>query len=178
MLQGSLNIRDSHPTDLEKLCGIDRICFPACMAFSIQEFHACLDHAGSIRVAETDEGIVGFVAVHVETNLQAHIITLDVVPQSRRCGIGFVLMRDMHHILGKRELSVSVLEVASENIAARRLYEKLQYRYVAYIPGYYGRCMGKGHNYDNISVGAHLPVFGKRVCRNASGDAFRMVRIF
>lgn len=151
MLEQPLKIRDFHRDDLGTLHDIDRICFPEGIAFSRDELLFSLNHPeGITRVAEAQGRVAGFVLVRLETRRQAHVITLDVVPEVRRCGIGSLLMEDVHEIMKRRKVGISILEVGKSNLAARRLYERLKYRHVDTLSGYYNRCE----------------------------DAFRMVRIF
>jgi len=133
-----LRIRDFHAKDLKVLHDIDQICFPADIAFSKRDFFLCLRQSGSIaRVAEMNGIIVGFVLAQIENSLQGHIITLDVVPDARRIGIGSMLMEDLHHCLRQHAIFWSVLEVGTGNVAAQRLYERLHYRITGTLPGYY-----------------------------------------
>lgn len=117
---------------------IDGICFPGDIAFSRSELGRCLNQPGSIaRLAEGSGRILGFVVAQIESGDRAHIVTLDVIPEARRQGIGTALMNAMHEELGKRGVRVSFLEVGVHNIAARRLYEGLRYRDLGILRGYY-----------------------------------------
>ena len=89
------------------------------------------------RVGEGLGRILGFVIARIENPVFAHVLTLDVVPEARRCGIGISLMRAMHRVLAKEKIRTAVLEVSARNLPAQRLYEKLQYRYVETVYGYY-----------------------------------------
>jgi [ribosomal protein S18]-alanine N-acetyltransferase len=133
-----LNIRAFRDSDLTSLCEIDRICFSAPITFSRADFTACLKHPGSIaRVGEGLGRILGFVMACVETSQWAHVITLDVVPEARRSGVGMRLMNALHGELYEQGIGIAVLEVSVLNLAAQRLYEKLKYRYLETLPGYY-----------------------------------------
>jgi len=147
----SPRIRDFQREDLEVLCEIDRICFPEDIAFSRAELIFYLNHPKSIaRVAEGPGRILGFVLARVESPVSAHVITLDVVPDVRQRRIGSALMNNLHREFEKQNIGVAVLEVGTGNLAAQHLYEKLQYRYLETISGYY----------------------------HGREDAFRMARIF
>ena len=135
----SLRIRDFHPKDLETLYEIDRLCFPAEIAFTRRDFLYMLGYPDSIaRIAHESCGVVGFILGNIESGRRGRILTLDVVPAARRRGIGFGLMEDFHHILRTRNIREVVLEVGTDNYAAQRLYEKMQYRRVETLSGYYG----------------------------------------
>ena len=47
------------------------------------------------------------------------------------------LMRALHRMLARESVGVAVLEVSVRNRPAQRLYEKLQYRYLETLYGYY-----------------------------------------
>jgi [ribosomal protein S18]-alanine N-acetyltransferase len=133
-----LRIRSLHGRDWNALFEIDQICFPADIAFSRGEFAFYLNHPKSIaRVAEGSGRILGFVLARVGQRSIAHVLTLDVIPEVRQHQIGTKLMEALHRELKKRGIGVCVLEVAIGNLAAQRLYEKLKYRYLETLIGYY-----------------------------------------
>jgi len=132
-----IRIRQAHPADFEALYHIDQICFPADIAFSRGELIFYLSHPKSIaRVAESSGRIVGFVLARVNGE-RARVLTLDVVTEFRQHKIGTRLMSRLHQELKKQRIGVSILEVGVTNLPAQRLYQKLQYRYVETLIGYY-----------------------------------------
>ncbi len=131
-------IRKYRPDDLTCLHRIDQICFAADIAYSRGELLFYLRHPGSITlIAESGDKIIGFALGRVLRSGQAHVLTLDVLPEARRQGIGTLLMQTLHHEFKSRVVSLVVLEVSAMNPAARRLYEGLQYRVVETLHGYY-----------------------------------------
>lgn len=145
-----LRIRGFQNEDLEALWEIDRICFPAEIAFSHKELFFQMHHPKSIaRVGEGLGRILGFVVARIENPHCAHVLTLDVVPDARRCRIGLSLMRALHRVLASENVGMTVLEVSVHNLAAQRLYDRMQYRYLETLCGYY----------------------------RGGGDAYRMIRI-
>jgi ribosomal protein S18 acetylase RimI-like enzyme len=138
MIESPIGIRNFQPPDLDTLFRIDQICFPAYIAFSRAEFVSYLNHPKRIaRVAETSGRIIGFILARIRGSSHAHILTLDVVPDARRCRVGTQLMNDLHKELERLKIGACVLEVGVRNIAAQRLYEKLHYRNIGILPGYY-----------------------------------------
>lgn len=165
MLDRSLKIRNYHETDLEILYEIDQRCFPEGIAFSRDDLIFYLNRSGSIvRVAEVSGIVEGFLLAGIEDSQLAHIITLDVNSGQRRQGVGFELMEDAHDTLKRHKITASLLEVGINNLPARRLYERLQYRYFEILPGYYA---AGGHNRGDPKVRS-----------SGEGDAYRMVRLF
>lgn len=81
--------------------------------------------------------ILGFVMARIESPLFAHIITLDIIPEARRRKIGTCLMKELHGMLENRGIEAAVLEVATDNVPAQRLYEKMNYQYLGTMSGYY-----------------------------------------
>jgi [ribosomal protein S18]-alanine N-acetyltransferase len=131
-------IRRYHPEDFETLFRIDQICFPTGIAFSRGELAFFLRHPKSIaRVAEGSGRILGFVLARLENQNSAHVLTLDVVPEFRKHNIGTALMNRLHRELEKQKVGTSILEVGVQNIAAQRLYKKLNYHYQGTLVGYY-----------------------------------------
>ena len=178
MLNRPLKIRDYRRNDLEKLHAMDCICFPDGIAFSMNELNVFCNHIdGCCRIAEDSNGILGFIVARREIARIARIITLDVNPNGRRRGTGFTLMTDVHRILKSRGVEWVALEVGAENIPAKRLYEKLQYRYTGFIPGYYGRIEPVGIDCQKKTDHPEIPAMEWRTRLGFnSRNAFVMIR--
>jgi ribosomal protein S18 acetylase RimI-like enzyme len=131
-------IRPYLPADLARLYEIDRICFSPAIAYSLGELCFYLAGRKAIgRVAEISRWVAGFAVGRTEKDGVAHVITLDVLPEARRQGIGRALMEALHAEFDRRGARSAILEVSVENVEARRFYEKLGYRFVGLLPGYY-----------------------------------------
>ncbi len=146
----TVSIRDYRTGDAPHLHRIDQICFASDIAFSRGELLFNLNHTDSVcSVAERVGEIVGFALGRVHSRHQAHVVTLDVLPEVRRQGIGTTLMDSLHAKFLDKKVSLSVLEVSTENLSAQGLYLALGYEVVETVKGYY----------------------------NGREDAFRMIRI-
>jgi [ribosomal protein S18]-alanine N-acetyltransferase len=133
-----LRIRGFCPEDFDALFLMDQICFASDIAFSREEFLYYLHHPhGIVRICEEARGVAGFVMARVTSRSNAHVITLDVSPEWRRCGMGTMLMNDLHRELEKRKVERSILEVGVENTPAQCLYQKMGYKTVNTLTGYY-----------------------------------------
>ena len=138
VLLGEILIRDYDWKDFRVLHDIDTNCFPAHMAYSRAELHFFLRHSSSIaRVAEIAGVIVGFAVGQYEPGASAHVVTLDVVPEARRRGVGTELMRVLHEEFRKRRASQVMLEADAGNEAAQRFYLGLGYERRGFLRGYY-----------------------------------------
>lgn len=135
---GQLVIRNCRTEEIRILHQIDQACFPDFMAYSHAELHFYLAHPRAVsKIAERDGKIVGFAVGHCGPRSQAHVITLDVMPDARRCRVGTRLMEILHGEFRRRGMTESMLEVDTTNEAAVRFYAKLGYERRALLPGYY-----------------------------------------
>jgi ribosomal-protein-alanine N-acetyltransferase len=131
--------RDYRPSDFESLWKLDRECFPPGIAYSRSELQAFLSRkAAETIVAESEGRIVAFVLGWRRSHTEGHVITLDVTASARRQGLGRQLMVELEgrfHVAGVRRVQ---LETAITNAIAIGFYERLGYRRVARLRGYYG----------------------------------------
>jgi [ribosomal protein S18]-alanine N-acetyltransferase len=133
-----LRIRDLKDEDFEALCRIDRICFPKEIAFSAHDFRSYLNRPDRlVRIAESSGQVSGFILALMENDSCIHMVTLDVLPEFRRQGIGSLLMDALHEETGRRGITTAILEVSCLNLPAQRLYSKLHYKNIGILPGYY-----------------------------------------
>jgi len=90
----------------------------------------------SFLVAEANSDIIVGYCVASTENYSAHLLSIGVLPQYRRHGIGTALIEALMAGLGSgaREL---MLEVKQENTGAIRLYEDLGFRRVGFVENYY-----------------------------------------
>ncbi|MEM3616278.1 MAG: GNAT family N-acetyltransferase, partial [Candidatus Methanomethylicia archaeon] len=97
-------------------------------------------------VAEIYGKIAGYIMCRVEYGLSSfkfaltkkgHVISIAVLPEYRRRGIGYSLMVKGMEALKNYGATEVYLEVRVSNYPAIRLYEKLNYTIVNRIQGYY-----------------------------------------
>ncbi len=133
-------IREYHPRDFDAICEIDRLCFEPGVSYTADEMREWLAlPAAFALVGEDDQAgrVGGFVLARKTRARNAHIITIDVLPEYRRSGLGASLMQGAHEKLRKRDVRRVQLEVSVENAAALRFYERLGYVVAGRIPRYY-----------------------------------------
>jgi ribosomal-protein-alanine N-acetyltransferase len=133
-----ISICNFRPADFPTLHGIDRICFSKDTAYSRAEMAYFLSHPAAIsKVAVFGAKIVGFVIGQTEPDACGHVITLDVIPEARRRGVGCALMEALHAEFRLRGIVQIVLEVAVANEEAQRFYARLGYSRAGRLRQYY-----------------------------------------
>jgi [ribosomal protein S18]-alanine N-acetyltransferase len=148
------SIREYRPTDFDVVWEIDQLCFPSGIAYSQMELSSFLNRRHAISlVAEPDfpveaesveasdggsrSKIVGFVVAHAIRHKYGRILTLDILPEARRFGLGTTLMLACEDRLRSSGCTTVFLETAVNNEPALRLYRKLGYEVVNILPDYY-----------------------------------------
>jgi ribosomal-protein-alanine N-acetyltransferase len=151
-------IRDFKPGDFEELWRIDQECFAPGIAYSQRELahHMRLRRSFTLvaeaipsaatpakrkRAPDSDNAeqrIVGFVVGQQPERGMGHIVTIDVVAQARRTGVGSELMSKSEDKLKAAGCEAIYLETAVDNIAALRFYKRHGYYVLKSIPRYYG----------------------------------------
>jgi ribosomal-protein-alanine acetyltransferase len=138
-------IVDASIRHLDRLHEIETECFKD-EAFTREQIARLLKDYDSIGfVACVGNKIVGFVIsmIYIDRNdLQGHILTIDVLPDYRRKGIGQMLIQETERILKQKGAKASRLEVKEDNYAAINLYKKLGYEKVGKLKNYYGNSHG------------------------------------
>jgi [ribosomal protein S18]-alanine N-acetyltransferase len=137
------SIREFQRNDFPRLWEIDQKCFPTGISYSQPEllFYMRRPRAFTL-VAEsgTQDGnaglAVGFLVA--EAGKQAgHIITLDVLDEFRRSGLGSRLMQAAEERLRAEGCRTVFLETAVDNAAALAFYKQHHYFLVKTLPRYY-----------------------------------------
>ncbi len=131
-------IREFRPADFEELYRIDIACFERDISYSRRELSYYISRQGSLTLVAEDQGKpVGFIIVRREAGRYGHVITIDVLPERRRQGIGSHLMAEAESWLARRGARMVYLETAANNLAAIDFYRKLGYVEAGRIAGYY-----------------------------------------
>jgi ribosomal-protein-alanine N-acetyltransferase len=90
------------------------------------------------RIAIDENEAAGFVLAR-DLGGECEILTLGVVPERRRRGIGRALLQAALAEARRRGNTSAVLEVAEENQAAQALYRRVGFVHVGNRPNYYRR---------------------------------------
>ena len=148
-------LADSEREDFETLWSIDQQCFAVGIAYTQRELAAYMRQWGSFTLvvrpataAENDaresryeavpgSGIMGFLVAVAGRRGVGHIITIDVLPQARRLGLGSKLLHAAEERLRLANCRSVYLETAVDNHAALAFYKRHQYFLVKTVPRYY-----------------------------------------
>jgi ribosomal protein S18 acetylase RimI-like enzyme len=147
-------IRQFRKADFDTLWRIDQACFDPQLAYSRPELAFYMQRPGSFTlVAESAEdesssksplarstnfpvGILGFVVAE-NRRKNGHIITIDVIAEARRSGVGSGLLRAAEEKLAHAGTATVVLETPVSNLPAIRFYKREGYFVEKTVAGYY-----------------------------------------
>lgn len=125
--------------DLDAVTAIDQACFPPGISYTRAMFEECLSYPEFLGWGVTEgERLIAFAVIFLAGPRVAQIITIDVLPEYRRQGIGDALMTEIEGAAKSRDLRRLVLQVDVENKTALPLYQKWGYRIKSVLPDYYG----------------------------------------
>jgi ribosomal-protein-alanine N-acetyltransferase len=106
--------------------------------WTTQDFRDCVSSDAVFLVAETADGIVGYV-VALEVVDEGEVLNLAVAPAGRRHGLGRALVEHVLEALGERGALQVYLEVRESNAPARALYAAHGFKEVGRRKEYYRR---------------------------------------
>jgi len=146
VLEVNIKLRRFKPSDLDGVVRINRECLPENYTdlFFINLFKRFPE---TFIVAEVDGEIVGYIMCRIETGIpsfkvlgiskKGHVISLAVLPNHHRKGIGYQLMREATQAMVNYKAKECYLEVRESNIPAVNLYKKLGFETTRAIRNYY-----------------------------------------
>jgi [ribosomal protein S18]-alanine N-acetyltransferase len=145
-------LREYRHTDLDQIFRLDEVCFAPEFRFdrrSMQRFAEAgnaislvIEHVTTLDTNSGAASIAGFAIVHVEHSTaqrRGYVVTLDVAPELRRCGLAGRLMDEMERRAAEARAIRMELHVFAENDAAIQFYEKRGYACLGMQRGFYGR---------------------------------------
>jgi ribosomal-protein-alanine N-acetyltransferase len=152
-------LRDFRQPDFEAVWKIDQQCFAPGISYSRLDMAQYLRRPRSFAlVAESAENsrliapgndptgnlakpatglMLGFIIAEAGTRGGGHIITIDVLPEARKAGVGSQLLRVAEERLCTAGCQFVILETAVDNRAALAFYKAQEYDVVRTIPRYY-----------------------------------------
>lgn len=153
--------------DVAELMPIERELFPY-NVWPAEAFWAelALGHRRTFLVAQADDGtLVGYAGLSCPPDARggdAEVMTVAVAPVAQGRGLGRQLVEALLGEAGRRGAGRVMLEVRSDNAAARALYQRLGFEQVGERPAYYsggpGGPGGAGAAVDALVMRLRLPV--------------------
>jgi ribosomal protein S18 acetylase RimI-like enzyme len=144
----SFHIRPFQKADFDTLWRMDQVCFDPELAYSRPELALYMRRPGAFtlvaeslggeasREGPTQPKILGFIVAETRRRT-GHIITIDVLPETRRTGIGSTLLQAAEDQLLKTGATIVELETAVDNAAAIQFYKGKDYFVEKTAPDYY-----------------------------------------
>ena len=136
----AIHIRDATGRDLPRIIEIERLAFPAPWTLASFERELTLPFSRiMVAIPETRgaDSIAGFLCRWLIAD-ECHILNIAVHPESRRLGIGSVLMTESINEAKSTGTNVVTLEVRRSNLPARQLYRKFEFEERRLRRHYYG----------------------------------------
>jgi ribosomal-protein-alanine N-acetyltransferase len=131
-----VTLEPMRPQDLPAVLAIERASFPS--AWSEESYLRELRNPSShYLVARADGQVVGYAGMWVVAD-EAHVSTIAVAAQRRRCGLGKRLMLALMATAQAQGATRMTLEVREGNTAAQTLYARLGFQTTGLIHRYYG----------------------------------------
>ncbi len=146
MVQTVFSLRRFQPDDLEKVMQINQVCLPE--NYSTYFFMELYErYPETFIVAEVAAEIAGYIMCRIETGLpdfgllgitkRGHVISIAVLPQYQRKGIGEALMRGAMVAMRQYKAKDCYLEVRVSNSQAIGMYNKLGFETSRTVRSYY-----------------------------------------
>jgi len=142
-------LRDGRSSDLDALWRIDQACFPPGISYSRLELAVYMRRPGAFTlIAEQPRpktksfgdqpgAILGFLVMQEERGKVGHIVTIDVVGNARRGGIGSRLITAAETRGRVANFTSIYLEAMVTNLSAIEFYKRHGYSVLRTEPAYY-----------------------------------------
>jgi len=142
----TLTLRPFEPADLQQVSDINRKCLPEnYTSFFFLDLYDRFPK--TFIVAEENGQIVGYIMCRIETGMsqlrflgitkKGHVISIAVTPEHRQHGVGRALLREAMRAMPLYGAKECYLEVRKSNVAAVKLYKRMDFRITRTMHGYY-----------------------------------------
>jgi ribosomal protein S18 acetylase RimI-like enzyme len=136
-LASGLTLRSCAPEDFDALFEIDQACYEPEIAYSRRELRNYLRFPGAdCVVAQIGSAIVGF-CITASRAGAGYIITIDVLDQYRRAGVGTALLNEVEARMASSGVGEVRLETATDNHSAIAFWKRHGYLTVRVWKHYY-----------------------------------------
>ncbi len=138
MNKSEITIRPATLEDLGDILSIDSALFPPGISYDAETFLFYLvDKATVTFIAEAKGAIAGFVIFRPNSSTEGGLVTIDVLPEFERRGIGGALLQKVEGAAKEAGYSMMVLQADVANDNAIRFYEKHGYKTRKKLKKYY-----------------------------------------
>ncbi|MHA1199403.1 MAG: GNAT family N-acetyltransferase [Candidatus Heimdallarchaeaceae archaeon] len=144
-MEPSTIVRQAELGDINDIIKINRLCLPENYSFDF--FYRILTEFGFACAVGIEDGkVVGYLLSRVERPFstfiglnpaKGHVISIAVLPENRRKGLGVKIMRYGMQKLIENNVETLYLEVRVSNIAAIEMYKKLGFYVKREFKNYY-----------------------------------------
>jgi len=145
-MQTTFTLRLFKPSDLDRVMHINRVCLPENYStFFFMDLYQRFSE--TFIVAEENGEVVGYIMCRIETGIpsfkllgitrKGHVISIAVLPEHQREGIGHALMREAMQAMVNYKAKECCLEVRASNVPAVNLYRKMGFEVARTMGGYY-----------------------------------------
>lgn len=136
--QMAIHIRNATGRDLPRILEIERLAFPAPWTLASFQRELTLPFSRIVVALPADsQQVAGFLCRWLIAD-ECHILNVAVHPESRRLGIGAVLISEAITEARSTGAGVVTLEVRRSNLPARQLYRKFEFEERRLRRHYYG----------------------------------------
>ncbi len=133
----AIHIRDATSRDLPRIIEIERLAFPSPWTLASFQRELTLPFSRIMVALPSGDEIAGFLCRWLIAD-ECHILNVAVHPDSRRLGIGTVLMNEAINEARSTGAGMVTLEVRRSNLPARQLYRKFEFEERRLRRHYYG----------------------------------------
>jgi [ribosomal protein S18]-alanine N-acetyltransferase len=138
LVEMAIHIRNATERDLPRIIEIERLAFPAPWTLASFQRELTLPFSRIMVALPAPSGqVAGFLCRWLIAD-ECHILNIAVHPDSRRLGIGTVLLAEAINEAKSTGANVVTLEVRRSNLAARQLYRKFAFEERRLRRHYYG----------------------------------------
>ncbi len=145
-MQVSFTLRPFKSTDLDQVMNINRRSLPE--NYSTYFFLDLHERFPATFLVAEDKGLIaGYIMCRIETGApdfgllgftkKGHVISIAVLPEYRRQGIAYALMKEAMGAMLRLKAKECFLEVRVSNTPAVKLYQKMGFKVTRTIQGYY-----------------------------------------
>src|SRR5436190_6204469 len=132
-----IEIRRATRRDVGRILKIEAASF-GCDAWERDLFLEALEECPDLFMVATLRGKLAGYSITCIDRGAAELVSIGVMPEARRQGVGEALMRFTRRALTRRRIGAWRLMVRVENEAAIRFYRRLGFRRVRTVKNYYG----------------------------------------